>query len=304
MNAPPDAMPSPERRLTALSVAAVAGVVVQGGTTLAFGSIADFVAGGRVPALPPSAFVMAYLIVGSFIAVPVCLGVGMPLWRLAERAGRSGSSDALWFGLLAGAIIGAVMTGVMVYSSSSAMGRGELFAFAGFCIAGVCAGRVAHFVAFGPGAADRSVLSRGRRAVALSLAAVVGVAVDVLLWQLRPALANLSLDGAFALPSVGFVLLCIVVGSFVAVPLCLIVGLPLWAVAERHGRRSRTDTLWFGLTAGAIVGAIMVLPDVFRDGPWRGGWDALIEFTEYCVSGGCAGLVARRAAFGRAPRSG
>ncbi len=145
---------------------------------------------------------------------------------------------------------------------------------------------------------DHSDLTPGHRAWALSLAAVVGVVVDVFLWKLRPALANWQGGLGFTLPSSSFFVLCIVVGSFVAIPLGLAVGMPLWHLAERAGRRRRRDALGFGVLTGAIVGALMIADDV-TGGPVPSGilHDALLDFLDYCAAGACAGLVAHRAAF-------
>lgn len=147
---------------------------------------------------------------------------------------------------------------------------------------------------------DHSGLTPGHRACALSLAAVVGVMVDVFLWQLRPALANWQSGLGFTLPPFGFFTLCIVVGSFVAIPLCLATGMPLWHLAERAGRRRRRDALGFGVLTGAVVGALMLATSLSREYAVGGiDRDALLDFLDYCAAGACAGLVAHRAAFSR-----
>lgn len=144
-----------------------------------------------------------------------------------------------------------------------------------------------------------SDLTPRRRAGALSLAAVVGVVVDVFLWQLRPALANWQHDLGFTLPPLGFFVLCSIVGSFVAIPLALAVAMPLWHLAERAGWRQRRDAIGFGVLTGGIVGALMIVTNLSRE---HAGIfiarDVLLDLLDYCAAGACAGLVAHRAAFG------
>lgn len=147
---------------------------------------------------------------------------------------------------------------------------------------------------------DPSDLTPGHRACALSLAAIVGVVVDVFLWQVRPALANWQGGLGFTLPPFGFFVLCIIVGSFVAIPLGLAVGMPLWHLAKRAGRRRRRDALGFGVLTGAVIGALMIATNLSRE--YAGTFiarDALLDLLDYCMAGACAGLVAHRAAFSR-----
>jgi uncharacterized membrane protein len=135
----------------------------------------------------------------------------------------------------------------------------------------------------------------GQRTAILCLAAVVGVIVDVLLWQLRPTLTNLHHGLFFSWPPLSFFVLCIVVGSFIAIPLCLAVGLPLWHLAQRWRRHRLHDALWAGLLAGAIIGTLMALPKIAGDSSWYAfDRNDLFEFAEYGIAGLCAGWVAHR----------
>ncbi len=143
--------------------------------------------------------------------------------------------------------------------------------------------------------------SLGHRVAILSLAAVVGVVVDVMLWQLRPALTNMLNGLPAGWPPFSFFVLCIVVGSFLAIPLCIAIGIPLWHLAQRWNRHSRRDALYFGLLAGAIIGAMMAVPDFANDRPWSSiDRNDVFEFVEYCIAGLSAGWVTHRLGYPQA----
>ena len=142
--------------------------------------------------------------------------------------------------------------------------------------------------------------SLGHRAAILCLVAVVGVTVTVVLWQLGPILANLHLGLPTYWPPLSFFILCIAVGSLLAIPMCLAVGLPLWRLAQRWRRHSVTDALAFGLIGGAIIGIVMALPEIAGKAPWSAmDRDDLFEFAAYCIAGLCAGWLAHRLGYPR-----
>lgn len=142
--------------------------------------------------------------------------------------------------------------------------------------------------------------SPGHRAAILCFVAVVGVTVNVVLWQLEPMLANLRLGLPAQWPPFSFLILCIVVGSLVAIPMCLAVGLPLWRLAQRWRRHSVTDAMVFGLIGGAIIGIVMALREFAGNSPWSGiDRDDLCEFAGCCIAGLCAGWFARRLSYPR-----
>lgn len=163
-------------------------------------------------------------------------------------------------------------------------------------------------------------LSLERRLTALTIATIVGVAVDGCL----PQIPWILIGGFDLLPSANVVAVYMFVGSFIAIPLCLLVGLPLWAWAERNGRRTRRDAIRTGVLAGLAIGLMMTALQVANgiqtwlddstsftssvmgivlivDGmPTVAGWLVeVLDIASYCIAGACAGLVARRIAFGR-----
>lgn len=164
-----------KRRLTALSIAAVAGVIIEGALMQAVEALLGLIATGRIGSMPPADVVPIYLMVGSIIAVPLCLLVGLPLLARAERTGRRTCADAIRVGASAGLVIGLVLTTVQVAvgvetwlddsSSFSSASYGVLLVsdgmptatgwlmealdVAGYCLAGGCAGIVAYAIAFG-----------------------------------------------------------------------------------------------------------------------------------------------------------
>ena len=143
-------------------------------------------------------------------------------------------------------------------------------------------------------------LSLRHQVAILYAAAIVGVTVDVVLWQLRPTLMNLSDGIPTYRPTLSFFILCIVVGSLFAIPMCLAIGLPLWRLAQRWPRHRLADALAFGLVAGAIIGIVMALPEIAGEAPWSAiDRSDLFEFAEYCIAGMCAGWVAHRLSYPR-----
>ncbi|KQM65351.1 hypothetical protein ASE65_14925 [Sphingomonas sp. Leaf16] len=117
--------------------------------------------------------------------------------------------------------------------------------------------------------------------------------VVVSLWGLRSAL----IDGPVQLVplwlSLQQSLFVIVVGTCIAMPFCLLIGLPLWHFAIVSGQQQRRDALRFGLMTGALIGAVMA---VIGD-PWVSTPEEAFDFLGYCLAGLCAGSIAHRAAY-------
>jgi hypothetical protein len=132
-----------------------------------------------------------------------------------------------------------------------------------------------------------------RRIASVSVAAVAGVAIVVASWTLREAIdhrpvATYRLAGLIQLS-----LFSILIGSIIAMPVCLMLGLPLWSFAIRSGRQRRRDALRFGLIAGGSIGAVMA---IIGD-PGTRWFDEPLDFVAYCFAGLCAGSIAHRAAY-------
>ncbi|KQM96150.1 hypothetical protein ASE73_03495 [Sphingomonas sp. Leaf24] len=83
--------------------------------------------------------------------------------------------------------------------------------------------------------------------------------------------------------------------SIIAVPICLLLGLPLWHCAMRSGRQRRGDALRFGLIAGGLIGAVMA---IIGD-PGTRWFDEPLDFLGYCLAGLCAGGVTYRLGYRR-----
>ncbi|WP_235525251.1 hypothetical protein [Sphingomonas sp. Leaf42] len=127
----------------------------------------------------------------------------------------------------------------------------------------------------------------------LIVATVAGVVIVIALWLVRGILAT---GGRLAFSwwrMFDFLPLTIVVGSLIAIPFCLMIGLPLWHLAVGSGRQSRRDALRLGLIVGAIIGLAMAVFGV-NDGAW---YDEPLDFLGYCLAGRCAGFIAHRAAY-------
>lgn len=140
----------------------------------------------------------------------------------------------------------------------------------------------------------------GHQVAILCFVAVVSVIVVVVLWQLLPTLMNIHGGLPAYWPSLPFFVFCVAVGSLLAIPMCLAVGLPLWRLAQRWQRHRLRDALAFGLFAGAIIGIVMALPELIGDSPWSGiDRDDLFEFAGYCIAGMCAGGLAHRLGYQR-----
>ncbi|KQN35497.1 hypothetical protein ASG37_14175 [Sphingomonas sp. Leaf407] len=140
-------------------------------------------------------------------------------------------------------------------------------------------------------------LSRERRLTALSLAAMVGVIVNLAFDYARAVIVSTGQNGiADALPP-AFWAFYIAFGSLIAVPVCLVIGMPLWYFAERAGWRSRHKAIQLGTLAGAIISFGFVL----LAGPQqlvRAGYAGLWEVAGFCIAGAAGGLVAHFVASG------
>ncbi len=140
---------SRERRLTALTLAAVAGVIAYLVVERAAFAFAHREPGGSFAALPVMLWAIA-IVAGSFIAVPLCLAIGMPLWHVAERLGWRSRGKAVQLGMGVGTFLGLVFWSLSG-SRITNIGVTDLLQIAEFSIAGVVGGLVAHVVAFGWG---------------------------------------------------------------------------------------------------------------------------------------------------------
>ncbi len=137
--------------------------------------------------------------------------------------------------------------------------------------------------------------SIGRRIASVTVAAMAAVAILVISWGLREVIGHGSVvDGRLpGLIQLG--LFSIVVGSFVAVPICLMLGLPLWDFAIRSGRQRHGDARRFGLIAGASIGMVMA---IIGD-PGSRWFDEPLDFVSYSIAGLCAGRIAYRLGYPR-----
>jgi hypothetical protein len=132
-------------------------------------------------------------------------------------------------------------------------------------------------------------LSLERRLTALSAAAITGVLVNGSLQLLRQAIMAPDVYGMDGFPF-DFMFLYVLFGSFVAVPLCLLVGLPLWSRFERAGRRARSDAIRAGSIAGGVIGLAMTAFSLADGASWS---TELLDLAGYCLAGALAALVAR-----------
>lgn len=128
------------------------------------------------------------------------------------------------------------------------------------------------------------------RVASLSVATVAGVTVVALLWQVRDLLGGSSRN---IRPTADWFLGYIVIGSCVALPACMMLGLPLWHLAARSGRQQRHDAVRFGLIVGATIGTVMAVFGVVAD-TW---YAELLDFLGYCLAGMCGGSIAHRVAY-------
>ncbi len=141
MTAPPP--PSGCLRIAALIVATIAGVVI----VLLLWGIRALVSGGPPYDAPLWLSVQQLLfvgIVGWCITLPFALPIGLTLWHFAVRSGQQRRCDARRFGLIAGALIGTVLA----IGGESTGWMGEALDFLGYCLAGLCAGSIAHRAAY------------------------------------------------------------------------------------------------------------------------------------------------------------
>lgn len=131
------------------------------------------------------------------------------------------------------------------------------------------------------------------RVGALIVATIAGVIVVIGLWGVRyTSLSGPVADGSLW-RSVELLLLIILVGSCIAIPCCLMIGLPLWHFAILSGRQRRRDARRFGLMTGALIGIGMAV----LGEPWISGPDEALDLLGYCLAGLCAGSIAHRVAY-------
>lgn len=113
----------------------------------------------------------------------------------------------------------------------------------------------------GPTAAVLARLPLGRRVLGLLAAALVGT-VGLTAWE------AVSLTGLAQPPVLGYadhLRLALTGGAFFGALLCLAVGLPLWAVAERLGWRSARAAAALGAALGLALGVSLGPGEPIRD---------------------------------------
>ncbi|KQM26722.1 MULTISPECIES: hypothetical protein [unclassified Sphingomonas] len=136
--------PSFQRRATALTIAAFAAVAEISVISLGYEMLQRLVYRGEYEIDAFVTFLTLYLIFGAIIAVPLCLAIGLPLWYLAMRTARERRSDAVRFGLAAGAIIGWIISFLSTDGTQASVTFDILLLFLLFCGAGISTGWIAH----------------------------------------------------------------------------------------------------------------------------------------------------------------
>jgi hypothetical protein len=123
-------------------------------------------------------------------------------------------------------------------------------------------------------------------------------------------------------PSIDDSLMPMIVGPVFAIPMCILVGLPVWTLVDRRFDRRRRTAMMTGAVVGAAVGIVLNAILDIETGPtlafyvnepapvfgwwpqysmadWRGGWNramAVIDIARFAAAGGLAALIARRTA--------
>lgn len=145
---------------------------------------------------------------------------------------------------------------------------------------------------------DANRPSLARRAIAVVIATIAGVAVVLLLLWATDSLTGPSpLDGSSSrLPLPFFFPFGLVVGTFIGIPLCLLIGMPLWQVALLLGWHRRHEAASCGAASGLAIAVLLPL--------WLGmpspaaRWDYAVLFIgSFVIAGVCAGLVAHHIAY-------
>lgn len=134
-----------------------------------------------------------------------------------------------------------------------------------------------------------------RRFASVTVASIAAVAIMVASWGLREVVGHGSVVDGRIVGLIQFGLFGIFVGSFIAVPIGLMLGLPLWDLAIRSGRQRRREAQRFGLIAGGLIGTVMA---VIGD-PGTCWFDEPLDFVGYCLAGLCAGRIAHRLGYPR-----
>lgn len=136
-----------------------------------------------------------------------------------------------------------------------------------------------------------------RRQASIMMATITGVTVVLLLLWVSDSVTAPPADGSTGyLPFTFFFPIGLMFGTIVGLPLCFVIGMPLWHVALRFGWQRRRQAAGCGGAAGALIAVLLPL--------WFGGsstaarWDeALLFIGSFVIAGMCAGLVARHVAF-------
>lgn len=134
-----------------------------------------------------------------------------------------------------------------------------------------------------------------RRIASVTVASMAAVVIMVASWGLREVIARGSVVDDRLLGLIQLGLFSIFVGSLIAVPICLMLGLPLWEFAIRSGRQRRRDALRFGLIAGGFIAVVMAIIGI----PGTRWFDEPLDFLGYCLAGLCAGWVVHRLGYPR-----
>ena len=124
------------------------------------------------------------------------------------------------------------------------------------------------------------------------------------------AYANLSLENWFiVLPAIIISLFGMVIYAIIGIPVaalyCLVLGLPLWVIAEKLGAKTNKDALITGAISGALlcVAFILAAPSLGGgDQLFRQAFYLLVSSTYCAIVGSAAFFVADRVRRTRLPR--
>ena len=121
-----------------------------------------------------------------------------------------------------------------------------------------------------------------------SWAVVVPTMLAALLLEMEWPISG---EAAFALLNVGLVIAFY--GFFVALFVCLALGLPALVIAQLL----HLDKLWQAATTGTLAGAVVAIGALALPRPFGAGydWDDLVQVFVFVLAGALAGIAAWRA---------